>query len=100
MPLPDKATLEDFLRIHDPHRINELDAIYSAMSDLPSVLNLEARYGAPGGLTAPELDVRSRFFNPRKALYAAASLPPIAGAQPFECLHRVPIPKSVQPVLR
>lgn len=54
---------------------------------------LEKEYDAPGGLTAPHLDVRSIYFDPRRALYSSTTLPPYPAARPSECLFFFPKPK-------
>jgi hypothetical protein len=88
----DRAVLADFLRIHDPALLVNIEDILLTLQDWGAVASFETRYGAVGGLTAPELDARSRFFDPLKALYSPTTLPPVAGAMPAKCLHRVPAP--------
>jgi hypothetical protein len=93
-PSVSREVLADFLRIHDPGQVTLLDNILATLPDSRAVAAFEERYGAAGGLTAPELDVRSRFFNPLKALYSKSYIPPVAGALPANCVHRFSLPQQ------
>jgi hypothetical protein len=91
---PLRERLRDFFRIHDPARLARLDDVCAVVTAAgpEGEVRLEEEYDARGGITAPHLDIRSVFFDPRRALYSSTTLPPVPGARPTECLFFFPKP--------
>lgn len=89
VPADWRELLYDFYRIHDPDKLPDVDAVADKYADRRADLQafLAAKYGS-AYFAAPALDFRSRFFDPGRALYDDAVLPPVLDAMPADNLYK------------